>query len=65
MANGNHSMILRSEIPEGHKILPAVWAMKQKQDLQTGEGKKWKAHLNGDGSKMQQEILSEKQNSHY
>ena len=37
--NGNYSIILRSEIPQGHKVLPAVWAMKQKKRPTNKRGK--------------------------
>ena len=56
MANDNYSIILRSEIPQGHKVLPAIWSMKQKRDLRTGEVESWKARLNLDGSKMRKGI---------
>ena len=56
MADGNYSIVKRTDIPEGSKVLPAVWAMKRKRDLRTGEVKKWKARLNIDGSRMEQGI---------
>ena len=52
MEDGNYSIIRRSEVPPGNKILKSVWAMKRKRDLRTGEVKKWKARLNIDGSMM-------------
>ena len=42
----------RSDVPEGATILPAVWQMRRKRDVSTGEIKKYKARLNLDGSKM-------------
>ena len=50
--NGNFSVIKRSEVPEGEKVLPTVWQMRRKRDIRTGIIKKWKARLNIDGSKM-------------
>jgi hypothetical protein len=52
MEDGNYSIILRSKVPKDKTVLPAVWAMKRKRDLRTGDVKKWKARLNIDGSKM-------------
>ena len=51
--NINFSIVHRSTVPEGATILPSVWQMKCKQDIKTKEVKKWKAHLNIDGSRMQ------------
>ena len=42
----NFSLILRSKVPKGITILPAVWQMKHKCQIQTREVYKWKAHLN-------------------
>ena len=50
--NKNFSLLRRSEVPEGATILPAVWQMRRKRDVSTGEIKKYKARLNLDGSKM-------------
>lgn len=50
--NGNFTVIRKSEVPEGHTILPAVWQMRRKRDARTGEIKKYKARLNIDGSRM-------------
>ena len=36
----------------GARVLPAVWQMKRKRDIRTGEIKKYKARLNLDGSRM-------------
>ncbi len=46
----NFSLILRSKVPKGSTILPAVWQMKHKCQIQTWEVYKWKACLNIDGS---------------
>ena len=52
LANGNFSLIKRSEVPRGKIILPAVWQMKRKRDIKTRQIKKYKARLNIDGSRM-------------
>ena len=50
--NKNFSLMRRSKVPEGATILPAVWQMRRKRDVCTGEIKKYKARLNLDESKM-------------
>jgi hypothetical protein len=50
--NGSFTVILRSEVPDGCIILPAVWQMRRKRDARTGRIKKYKARLNIDGSRM-------------
>lgn len=35
--NKHWEIIERTEVPEGDKILPSVWAMKQKRRISTGE----------------------------
>jgi len=50
--NNNFTQMKRSEFPEGATVLPAVWQMKRKRDIKSGEVKKYKARLNLDGSKM-------------
>ena len=50
--NGNFDVVLKTEIPQGTKLLPAVWQMRRKRDIRTGVIKKYKARLNLDGSKM-------------
>ena len=50
--NGNFSLKKRTDIPEGARILPSVWAMKRKRKVLTGEVYKHKARLNLDGSKQ-------------
>ena len=50
LKGGNFSLILRSKVPKGTTILPAVWQMKHKRQIQTREVYKWKARLNIDGS---------------
>ena len=46
-------VIKRTEVPEGHKVLPAVWAMRRKRRIQTKEVYKWKARLNLHGGKQE------------
>ena len=51
--DGNHwELVPRSEVPEGARILPAVWSMKRKRDIKTRQVYKHKARLNIDGSKQ-------------
>jgi len=45
----NLSLILRSKVPKGATILPAVWQMRCKW-IQTWEVHKWKVRLNIKGS---------------
>ncbi len=40
------------DIPKNTKILDAVWAMKRKRDIKTGEIYKWKARLNVHGGQQ-------------
>ncbi len=54
--NGNFTIIPRSSVPKGEKILPTVWQMKRKRDIRTREIKKYKARLNIDGSRMEKGI---------
>ena len=42
----------RTDIPEGARVLPAVWGMKRKRKVLTGEVYKHKARMNLDGSKQ-------------
>jgi hypothetical protein len=51
-ANTNWVVVDRSKLGPNVKVLPAVWAMRRKRDLVTGEVVKWKARLNVDGSKQ-------------
>ena len=52
MKNGNFKVLRRNKLPEGTQILPTVWQMKRKIDIQSGKILKCKARLNVDGSKM-------------
>jgi hypothetical protein len=49
---GVYSIIKRSKVPQGAMILPAVWALRRKRDVRTGDIKKYKARCNIDGSHM-------------
>jgi hypothetical protein len=51
-ANGNFTVVHKSEVPSDQTVLPAVWQMRRKRDVRTGEIKKYKARLNIDGSRM-------------
>ena len=44
--------MIKSTVPPGKSIVPVVWQMKRKRDIQTQKVKKYKARLNIDGSKM-------------
>ena len=49
----NHwEVVSKDDIPQGTKILPAVWAMRRKRRIATGEIYKWKARLNVHGGKQ-------------
>ena len=52
VTNGNFTIITRSQLPHDATVLPAVWQMKRKRNIKSGEVKKYKARLNIDGSKM-------------
>ena len=56
MKNGNFTIIKRSQVPKGKRVLPAVWQMKRKRDIKTRKVKKWKARLNIDGSRMIKDV---------
>lgn len=56
MENGNFTIELKSSVPKGTIILPAVWQMKRKRDIRTQEVKKYKARLNIDGSRMKEGV---------
>jgi hypothetical protein len=49
-------LVPRSTVPQGTKILPALWAMKCKRRIPTREVFKWKARLNIDGSKQEEGV---------
>ena len=52
MANGNFALVHVDDVPSDASVLPAVWAMRRKRRIETGEIYKWKARLNIDGSKQ-------------
>jgi len=52
LKDGTFEIILLSEVPEGFKLFPAVWAMKRTRKVRTREIYKRKARLNFDGSKQ-------------
>lgn len=54
--NDNWEVILRSEVPAGHKVLPSVWAMRRKRDISTQRITKWKARLNVHGGKQEKGV---------
>jgi Reverse transcriptase (RNA-dependent DNA polymerase) len=51
-----YSVILRSLVPQGVKVLPAVWAMRRKRKSSTGEVYKHKSRLNIGGHKQTEGI---------
>ena len=54
IANGNFTVIPRSEVPKGFCVFPGVWTLVHKRDIQTREIKKYKARLAFDGSRMRE-----------
>lgn len=50
--NGNWVIMLRTDVPVGHQVLPAVWAMRRKRRIDTNVIYKWKARLNIHGGKQ-------------
>jgi hypothetical protein len=46
-------LIPREQVPEGEKILLAVWSMKRKQEIKTQKVNKYKARLNVHGGKQE------------
>jgi len=51
-SNDNFELVKKSSLPPSTRILPAVWQMRRKRDIRTGEVRKYKARLNLDGSRM-------------
>ena len=49
---GVYEIIRKDKVPEGATVLPAVWQLRRKRDVRTGEIKKYKARCNIDGSRM-------------
>ena len=54
--NGNFTVVPKSKILRDKVILPAVWQMKRKREVLTGNIKKYKARLNVDGSRMRKGV---------
>ena len=54
--NNHWEIVNRSEVPNGIKVLPSVWAMQRKRRLDTLEVYKWKARLNVHGGKQQKGV---------
>jgi hypothetical protein len=50
--NGHWTIVRRDTVPDGVEVLPAVWAMRRKRRILTGEPYKWKARLNVHGGKQ-------------
>ena len=55
-SRGHWKLIPQSDVPPGHKILPAVWSMARKREMLTGHVYKWKSRLNLGGHKMEHGI---------
>lgn len=52
--DGEHWVVIeKNSLPEGTKVLPAVWAMRRKRRIITDEVYKWKARLNLHGGKQE------------
>ena len=54
--NGHWEVVPREDVPEGTKVLPAVWSMKRKRRIATNEIYKWKARLNVGGHKQEKGV---------
>lgn len=52
----NWVVVKRVDIPPGHKVLPAVWAMRRKRRIDTQEVYKWKARINLHGGKQEKGV---------
>ena len=50
------SVVHRAKVLKTATVLPAVWKIKRKRDIKTGIIKKYKSHLNINGSRMQKSI---------
>jgi len=49
---GHWKMMRRDQLATGTRVLPAVWSMKRKRRIATGEIYRWKSRLTVDGSKQ-------------
>lgn len=54
--SGNWNIMRRDQIPSGHAVLPAVWAMRRKRHISTQQVYKWKARLNIHGGKQVKDV---------
>lgn len=54
---GNWLIVNRSDIPDGKTVVPAVWAMRRKRDIETQDVYKWKARINFHGGKQKRTPL--------
>ena len=54
LANKVYRPILRSNVPKGSVVLPAVWAMRRKRKASTGEIYRYKSRLNIGGHKQRE-----------
>ena len=50
--NEHWELMLRKDVPKCHKILSAIWAMRRKRRIATGEIYKWKARINVHGGQQ-------------
>jgi hypothetical protein len=48
---GNWELVLKQDLPPDTKVLPAIWAMKRKQRIDSRKVYKWKSRLNLGGDK--------------
>ena len=55
-AGVNWVIVDRASVPEGHDILPSVWAMWRKRDIASQQLYKWKARINIHGGKQKHGI---------
>ena len=53
ISRGHWDLVPMSEIPQGEKVLDAVWAMKRKRNILTRKVYKWKARLNIHGGQQE------------
>ena len=56
ISNKHWEMVPLTEVPEGTKILDAVWSMKRKRDIKTRQVYKYKARLNVHGGQQIQGV---------
>ena len=54
--NGNFIIVRKDQVPSGKTILKSVWQMRRKRNIKMRAIKKYKAHLNVDGSRMKHGI---------